>query len=679
MSVKEQLTAINQAITLHTNFPKEGVTFHNINPLLKDPKLMGYVETFIIQILSKERDNFDIIAGAESRGFFFAHIAQKLNKGFTMVRKDGKLPSADKIQGTTEYSNISLCIEGNLFNNERILFIDDLLATGGSFLAVKDLFENIGCQVYGGFFLIDLIDIQRKEGINNYKIFKLLSRTSTSQDFLPKDVVQLLTPVRYYPFDINRPNAKFIVFSGPSMERLAESIAHCHNFREGLIKRQKFPDTALDVTMEEGEYLEDKDVIYLLSTTKEEDFFTQLSELSILPKYGIHSLHIFIPYFKYGTMERVGKRNVIATAETYAHILSSSIPMTKTGPAIIHTLEPHTLIERFYYKNVYVRPHTIVNDIITEDMTLCYPDDGAAKRYTEYFPDNPYVVCSKKRDGDKRYITISQCVNVREKKKITIIDDLVQTGSTLLECAKVLKAEGFEEVEVFVTHAVFPNNAHLRFINSDISHVTVTNSNPEVADKLRKIDMFKVIDIAPFIIEKVYKGPVGFLPLYKIYVASENECKLSAVYRAFFTIFSHIKVYGINVPSSVSEHPVNGETRIGCRNRLKHLEDIVEDKNAFLISIENGMFNENNIVVDQCCVMIKYKVEVWENPIMYPTQITDLDLIQESNNGTSLCTLIKNRYRCKDWHKKFPPYQTREEQIITTILDYIHKVILLGN
>ena len=137
------------------NFPKAGIVFSDISPLLKN----HFVETIeaMSALFSKEEwDNIDCLAGIESRGFIFAAaLAFKHNKGFIKVRKPGKLPNVfASVDYGLEYGTDTLEMQKG--DGSRVVLIDDLIATGGSMGAAVELCEKVGYEVTGMACLIDL-------------------------------------------------------------------------------------------------------------------------------------------------------------------------------------------------------------------------------------------------------------------------------------------------------------------------------------------------------------------------------------------------------------------------------------------------------------------------------------------------------------------------------------------
>ncbi len=139
------------------DFPKKGITFKDITPLLSDANafssaVKSMVEPFTDQRITK-------VVCVEARGFIFgAAIANFLNVGFIPVRKQGKLPyKTNAIQYDLEYGEDVLCIHQDaLIAKDRVLIVDDLLATGGTVLAAVKLIEDLKATIIGATFLIDL-------------------------------------------------------------------------------------------------------------------------------------------------------------------------------------------------------------------------------------------------------------------------------------------------------------------------------------------------------------------------------------------------------------------------------------------------------------------------------------------------------------------------------------------
>lgn len=142
------------------NFPKEGITFKDITPLLANPSLRRYaLDLMATKMLSYGLTDFNTIAGIESRGFLFGMALSEIkNVPFVLVRKENKLPHK-KVSLTYELEYGSSVIEmheDSIKPGDSVIIHDDLLATGGTAIAAGKLIEQLGGKVAGFVFLIDL-------------------------------------------------------------------------------------------------------------------------------------------------------------------------------------------------------------------------------------------------------------------------------------------------------------------------------------------------------------------------------------------------------------------------------------------------------------------------------------------------------------------------------------------
>jgi len=151
------------------DFPIEGILFRDITPLMADGEAFrSAVEELKDFAIEK---GAELIVGPESRGFIFGcPIAYALNIGFVPIRKPGKLPRETiNVSYSLEYGSNTLCIHKDAIKKgQRVLIIDDLLATGGTMKATIDLVEKLGGVVVGLGFLIELEDLKGKDLLRGY-------------------------------------------------------------------------------------------------------------------------------------------------------------------------------------------------------------------------------------------------------------------------------------------------------------------------------------------------------------------------------------------------------------------------------------------------------------------------------------------------------------------------------
>jgi adenine phosphoribosyltransferase len=157
------------------DFPKAGILFYDITTLLKDK--VGFAR--LIDALSEHYigKEIDLVLGMEARGFIFGPaLAYRLNAGFVPVRKPGKLPAETvKISYELEYGSNALEIHKDaIAKGQRILIVDDLLATGGTAVATADLASGLGAQIAGLAFVVELDFLKGRQRLAKYDVFSLL-------------------------------------------------------------------------------------------------------------------------------------------------------------------------------------------------------------------------------------------------------------------------------------------------------------------------------------------------------------------------------------------------------------------------------------------------------------------------------------------------------------------------
>jgi len=161
------------------DWPKKGILFRDITPLLAEPKAFaaavdalcaGFTETGV-----------EYVAAVEARGFIFgAAVAEKLGAGFVPIRKKGKLPfKTESVTYNLEYGTDTLQVHSDaVVKGAKVLMLDDLLATGGTMSAACKLIEKIGGKIVGITFLIELGDLAGRAKLSGYKINTVISYTN---------------------------------------------------------------------------------------------------------------------------------------------------------------------------------------------------------------------------------------------------------------------------------------------------------------------------------------------------------------------------------------------------------------------------------------------------------------------------------------------------------------------
>jgi adenine phosphoribosyltransferase len=153
------------------DFPKPGILFYDITTLLKDAAAFRRA----IDLMSEpyEDTKIDMVVGMESRGFIFsAPMAYQLKAGFVLVRKLGKLPAETaSVEYALEYGTNTLEIhKDSITKGQRVLIVDDLLATGGTVTGTIDLVKRLGGEVVGLAFLVELLFLKGRDRLKGYDV-----------------------------------------------------------------------------------------------------------------------------------------------------------------------------------------------------------------------------------------------------------------------------------------------------------------------------------------------------------------------------------------------------------------------------------------------------------------------------------------------------------------------------
>ena len=170
------METLKQKILDVPDFPEKGIIFRDVTPLLSDPKSF---KTAIDVFISRYRiKNIDAICAVESRGFFLAApLAYQLGKGLHLIRKQGKLPRrVHQKRYELEYGSATLELhQDELKKGDRVLLMDDLLATGGTAEAAAHLVEQAGGTVVEIAFLIELLYCKGRERLKKYSTFSVIT------------------------------------------------------------------------------------------------------------------------------------------------------------------------------------------------------------------------------------------------------------------------------------------------------------------------------------------------------------------------------------------------------------------------------------------------------------------------------------------------------------------------
>jgi len=336
--------------------------------------------------------------------------------------------------------------------------------------------------------------------------------------------MQWLRLSRHIPLDSGEEGThldrKVVLFYSPEMEELAQEILSLPCAKDllvqGEIEWKSFEDGFPNLFINHIDSIRGRHAIFLASFLNQGSLLAQLAVLYALPKYLVKSLIVVCPYFPTGTMERVDSEGQIATAVTFARLLSN-IPLTQRGPAKLIIYDIHALQNRFYFSDTAVPLLVSAVPLFIEklesvhnndEISIAFPDEGASKRFGKMFAGFEIVICTKIREGDKRIVTVKE--GEIKNRHVFIVDDLVKTGGTLIECKNALYRLGATKVSAFVTHAVFPLDSWRRFTEPKekeqaFHYFYTTNTCPETTKLIQDKKPFEVLSLAQSIADNVFK------------------------------------------------------------------------------------------------------------------------------------------------------------------------------
>jgi adenine phosphoribosyltransferase len=543
---------VDAIASLMPKMKKHDVEFISMTPLLASPKDFKKACNILIEQAIKLKPT--VIAGIDSRGYIIGSIlAHSLGVKFVMIAKSGKLPG-DVIRSEsyqTEYnSQDSLEMScGVIDETDKVLVCDDILATGGSALNASNLIMIAHAQLVGFLFLGEILAVLGKvcilkkfpdahvfsvcqfksENTNMSANPPLILQRDTNGNFdlpdglplncfpqevkLQQDIVIDIPDTEIHNLKIDQETNRIVLMYHPTRKQHAEEIflRFPNHFQLQEISWGVFPDGWSNIKLLNTLGLVNRHVVFLFAMDDISVVLEQLFVCMILPAQFLKSLIIDINYFAPGTHERVTSPGVLASAEPMARMFSV-IPHTKSGPVIIQLTDLHALPNQFYFQKCFTSFISSIPMLLEckPQSTIVFPDDGGYKRFSPMIlaknPNWPMLICSKMRDGENRSVTISeyknfprhylQCVDLL--REVIIVDDLIHSGGTIVECAKALKKiEMIQFIDVWVTHGVFENRNYEAFLKTGkhanlFRDIHITNS---ILSTSRKVD-FKIHSMA---------------------------------------------------------------------------------------------------------------------------------------------------------------------------------------
>ncbi len=300
--------------------------------------------------------------------------------------------------------------------------------------------------------------------------------------------------------------AKFNLLASPKYAYLKETILQNSDcFNDIAIETKTFPDGEHYWKIENPQKIAGKPAVYVCGTTDDATIFEAFNICCTLVREGCTELHLVLPYFGYSTMERAVKEGEVVTAKNIATMFSS-IPEAPLGN-FVYMLDLHSLGTQYYFEStihpVHLTSWNIIRQMISEcskNAVLASSDMGRAKwierMAMELHLESAYIM--KKRISGSRTKVVALNADV-ENKDIVIFDDMIRSGSSIINAAKAYKDAGANDIYITTVHGVFVDGSIEKIKQSGvIKGICCTNSHSNTT--ALNDDFVKVYDISPVII-----------------------------------------------------------------------------------------------------------------------------------------------------------------------------------
>ena len=175
---EKRISRIDQAMTTHIDFPKPGILFYDIFPVMKDPEIFKDLISLLVEHIEETHGDVEMIMGLDARGFILGPlVAQRLGIGFSPIRKAGKLPG-ETLQAsfTLEYGSDRFEVQKSCINaGQKVIIMDDLLATGGTMSAACKLMNELKAITLECIVVVELTNLKGRDKITD-NVFSLIKK-----------------------------------------------------------------------------------------------------------------------------------------------------------------------------------------------------------------------------------------------------------------------------------------------------------------------------------------------------------------------------------------------------------------------------------------------------------------------------------------------------------------------
>lgn len=612
----ENFNRLLKDIIIKEKYPTPELTFYNIEKIIASPDLFRCIKIMVYNLYT---DPEDIVIGVPTRGlipatlFAAAICCSSINlaknsilPGHIELCKSGTVYSGDK---KSTYSILEESI--NQIKGRNIYVVDDVSESGETFATIRESLLNLGASK-----VVCIPILACSEGWKKYDFIKPLMIATGTLILPSKYLAQNFDFCKVYDYSQSSPIAGNTtrVCCPPSLTGMLTNADRLMNVDWNI-----FSGGDYNIYFEQNPY--DKIVFIFDSKLGSHPLYSHLAQaqdflIDAIARRTKVQMDIVIPFLSQGTMERIDDLNVLATAQSVLRKLTSTLNNNVT----LKLVDLHSSVEYFYPADkVKVESHSVMLDIFNRflevksqsefkytPVVICFPDEGAAKRFSPLFPNYSIAAFGKKRELDgKRIVKLSNFSGIDpiEGSICVLDDDLVRTGGTLIETSKILKEMGALRVVALFAHVDLNPTKFGVFNDSPIDEIYCSNTAHYNAIKLKE-RCSKPVHITKFrwgadqrtpsllrekesVCFNFIENTNGISPQICI-VSSGNKGKLQAVSKGL-----NCKVLSVDVPSLVSEQPYGSdEGKLGATNRTNNAQLVIPSGKLFM-SIESYIFGGN--------------------------------------------------------------------------------------
>jgi phosphoribosylpyrophosphate synthetase len=300
----------------------------------------------------------------------------------------------------------------------------------------------------------------------------------------------------------------------PSVSHIAEQLKRSNpeTYEMVNVNWKQFESGMPNIFIPEVHCLQGRDVLLIGNIRQKDILLDQMALIYALPQYGCQSLTVCLPFFPTGTIER--QTTEVGTAATLSRLLSAT-PLTTTGPVKFVFFDIHALQIRFYFQDsilpVLLTAMPLLSSLMRsrykdEKVAIAFPTEAAKKRFGGFFAKEGYPIlfCLKVTEGDRSIIRVEE--GDAKDCHVIIVDDMCNTGETLLACRDALRKEGPARISAYVTHGLFPLDSWRKLERAGFHKIFITDSIPQTVVAFEqhnathgKASPFEVIGLAPLL------------------------------------------------------------------------------------------------------------------------------------------------------------------------------------